>query len=271
MKNLNVLTRSIFISLPTLLFIMLPGCSASEGQNNFQDNAQREYNIQDLNEYGEWITINNYSNIWHPYAVNSWIPYDNGHWVYSNSSWMWISYEPFGWIVYHYGEWYDDPFYGWVWITTDNIWSPANVRWVTYGDYICWVPLGPCEVHYGNPWEQNQTKYWHIVKASDFTKDNIRDYRIIEPVRNENGRDVITHQPERMFLEKNTGKAVPEINVQREQVKVSNRNMEKMSLPKEENKRVEQNIPRIRKEVLMPRDEFHKQRSVRNQSGERTK
>lgn len=271
MKEINVLIRLSAVLLLMFLFIIVTGCSASEEQNSFQDNRPSEYNIQDLNGYGEWITINTYGHVWRPYAVDGWMPFDNGHWVFSNLNWTWVSYEPFGWIVYHYGEWYDDPFYGWVWIPTDNVWSPANVTWLSYGDYICWAPLGPRGVHYENPWENNQTRIWHVVRASDFTKDNIRNYTILNPVRNENGRNVINQQPDRQFVEKNIGKNVQEVNIKREPVKINVRNVERMNLPKEEASRVEQNLPRVMKEVLIPRDEFHKQQSVRNQRSERKK
>jgi len=271
MKRINVLIKSIVIVFSALLFTIFSGCSSSEGQSSFQDNSQNGYNIQDLNGYGEWVSINDYGNVWHPYAINSWMPFDNGHWTFSNSNWTWISYEPFGWIVYHYGEWYDDPFYGWVWIPTDDIWSPANVIWLNYGDYVCWAPLGPRGVRYGNPWEKNQNRFWHVVKASDFTRDNIRDYRISNPIRNENEREIINRQPDRQFVEKNIGRTVQEVNVQREPVKLPERSIERMNLPKEENKRVEQNLPRVRKEVLMPRDEFHRQQNARNQNSGRKK
>ncbi len=271
MKTKNIFLKSIVIVSSAILFLIISGCSASESQNSFNDNTHSGYNIQDLNEYGEWITINDYGNVWHPFAVNNWMPFDNGHWIYSDSNWTWVSYEPFGWIVYHYGEWYDDPFYGWVWIPTNDIWSPANVRWVYYDNYICWVPLGPRNVHYGNPWEENQTKFWHIVKASDFTRVNIRDYRISTPIRNENSREIINHQPDKWFVEKNIGKAVQKVDLNRKSIKLPERNITKMILPKEENNKVEQNLPRIKKEVLMPRDEFHKQQNARNQIGERKK
>jgi hypothetical protein len=109
----------------------------------------------------------------------------------------------------------------------------------------------------------NQNRYWHVVRAPDFTRDNIRDFRVMNPVRNETGNEIFERQPERQFVERSVGKPIPEFNLNRESAKLPERNIEKMNLPQQENKRVEQNSPRVRKEVLIPREEFHKQEGQR--------
>jgi hypothetical protein len=265
MKTTYVLIKSIVFTFPILILLFMTACSNSGPESSMYSNVQPGYNLDDLNSYGEWVNLDNYGEVWRPYAVNSWMPFDNGHWAYANANWTWISYEPFGWIVYHYGYWYDDPFYGWVWIPSDGIWSPANVMWINYGVYVGWAPLPPRGVLYGQPWETNQNQYWHVVKTADFTKDNIRDYRVVNPVRNENGsRGIINTQPDRTLVEKTIGRPIPEVSLQREAVKPPVRNIERMDLPQQENQRVQQNSTRVRKEVLIPRDEFKKQQKERN-------
>lgn len=265
-KKMNVLIRNRILLFLIFIPLLVPGCSSSQSQSYMEGTAQDAYNLADLNGYGEWVSINNYGNVWHPYAVNDWMPFDNGHWVYANANWTWISYEPFGWIVYHYGYWYDDPFYGWVWMPSDGIWSPANVMWTNYGDYIGWAPLAPRGVVYGHPWGTNQNLYWHVVRTTDFTRDNIRDYRVMNPIRNENdGREVINKAPDRQFVERSIGRPVPEVTMNRQTIKLPERQIQKMNLPQQENKRVEQNSPRVRKEVIVSREEFHKREGERNQ------
>jgi hypothetical protein len=260
MKKKDVLIKlSVLLSSLIILFLMTR-CSSAYTQNSTNDN-QQSYNIAELNSYGEWIYVNPYGNVWRPYAVSDWMPFDNGHWVYSNTgNWTWVSYEPFGWIVYHYGNWYDDPFYGWVWIPSDGIWSPANVMWLHYGNYVSWAPRPPRGIVYGRPWEINQAKYWHVVKFNDFTKENIRNYRVTNLIRNESGgREIINRQPARQLVERSIGRSVPGVKVQRQTVKLPQRNIERMNLPQQEKTRVDQNTIRVRKEVLVPRDKFNRQ------------
>ncbi|MGH2567719.1 MAG: DUF6600 domain-containing protein, partial [Bacteroidota bacterium] len=54
----------------------------------------------------------------------------------------WMSSEPFGWAVFHYGRWYFDDYYGWIWIP-DRVWGPAWVEWRYNDDYLGWAPLPP--------------------------------------------------------------------------------------------------------------------------------
>jgi Family of unknown function (DUF6600) len=261
MKKINAFIKAACFSYIILLMFLAPGCASSQEEINSA--SSQPYNVADLNSYGEWINTNNYGSAWQPYAVVGWMPFDNGHWAYSNENWTWVSYEPFGWIVYHYGYWYDDPLYGWVWIPSDGIWSPANVSWFNDGDYIGWAPLGPRGVDYGNPFDRDHDKYWHIVRTEDFTRDNIRDFRIKNPVKNENSKEIIYKQPDRKSIEKLSGKPVNEVKMQHENVTLPPRQIQKMNLPPQEHQRVEQNSQRVRKEVLVPKEEFHRQQSER--------
>jgi len=96
-----------------------------------------------LSPYGNWIQINGGVNVWRPWNVrDGWAPYRYGHWIWTNDGWYWDSDEPYGYIVYHYGRWYYDDYYGWIWVP-DYQWAPAWVEWRYDNDYIGWAPLPP--------------------------------------------------------------------------------------------------------------------------------
>ena len=256
MKKLRFSWKITGLMLVAFLFLFTLSCSTYQGTTDYS--AQGIYNLNDLNGYGDWVYINPYGEVWQPFVVDGWMPFENGHWAFADGNWTWISYEPFGWIVYHYGYWYDDPFYGWVWIPGDGAWSPANVQWLDYGDYICWAPLPPRGVVYGNPWDRDEGRYWQVVKRNDFTKDDIRDYRVTSPLRNENGgRNLVERPPDRKLIERSTGKPIPDVNIKHETVKIPQREFHRMNLPPDEHQRVEQHSSQIRNKVLVPRDEFH--------------
>jgi hypothetical protein len=265
MKKNKILNKALLFLPAFVLLFLFQSCAFSGYVSETDGTTNSSYNLADLNNYGYWINTNSYGKVWHPYAVNNWMPFDNGHWSYIDGNWTWVSYEPFGWIVYHYGDWYDDPTYGWVWIPSNDSWSPANVNWINYGNYIGWAPLGPRGVAYGYPWERNYSRYWHVVRENDFTKDNIRDYRVTNVIRDENGgRAILNRPPDRQIIEKNIGRPIPEVRMQREQVNLPDRNIERMNLPREENQRIEQNSSRIRRDVLVPREKFRSQQDERN-------
>ena len=156
MKNANSLLKISILFISSIMLVLFTSCSSLQFQNNVNETGWEKYNLEELNSYGEWVNINKYGNVWRPYVVNNWMPFDNGHWSYADGNWTWISYEPFGWIVYHYGNWYDDPFYGWVWIPSDDAWSPARVLWMDYDDYVGWAPMPLSGIEYGNPWEPSR-------------------------------------------------------------------------------------------------------------------
>ncbi|PYK11816.1 MAG: hypothetical protein DME65_06095 [Verrucomicrobia bacterium] len=107
---------------------------------------------------GNWIDVEGYGYGWQPdLAVNdqSWRPYADGYWAYTDDGWTWVSYEDFGWATYHYGRWANLSDYGWVWFPGEDLdWGPAWVSWRTGGDYVGWAPLpprGPGVVYAGRP------------------------------------------------------------------------------------------------------------------------
>jgi Family of unknown function (DUF6600) len=258
----NILISSFFFIIVMFLSSGIEGCATVQDQNNYNNNTQDNwpYDISDLNTYGEWVQSGNYGKAWKPYVAAGWAPYENGHWSYADGNWTWISYEPFGWVVYHYGDWYDDSFYGWVWLPSSDVWSPARVTWVNYGDYVAWAPIPTARVKYGNPWEPNQKRYWHVVKREDFANDNIQNVRIANPARDNNGErsTVERRAPSVQAIRNSTGKSVPEIKLRRQPVNVQKRKVEKIILPPSETKKVEENSVRVKKEVLISRDQYRK-------------
>jgi uncharacterized protein DUF6600 len=97
----------------------------------------------DLAPYGTWIERPSHGYVWTPLAVaDTWRPYQEGRWVWSDQGWTWISDEPFGWATYHYGRWYDDPDVGWAWVPGYD-WAPSWVSWQEGPDYVGWAPLPP--------------------------------------------------------------------------------------------------------------------------------
>ncbi len=275
MKPIYLLKLTIVI-LMIVFPLVIAGCASSPdtqtdqtGQTQMMQTAPSGYNLDDLNNYGEWINVPTYGDAWHPYVVEGWMPYDNGYWTYSDAGWTWISYEPFGWIVYHYGYWYNDPNYGWVWIPSDNQWSPARVDWIDYGNYIGWAPMPPPGVVYASPWEARGKKYWNVVRRQDFDRENIADVRVENPVRNTmSGRGVTTEPPDRTAIQNATGRDIDKIRLSRETVRVQKREVERIKLPPPQQQRVEQNSPRVREKILLPPERRNERKNERKERGE---
>jgi len=195
-----------------LLFLMfvwfVPGCYVgSLSQDNtagynstLPDNNSDypEYNVDDLNQYGEWISVSSYGRVWCPSVVNNWQPFTNGHWTWDGNDWVWVSYEPFGWIVYHYGSWDYSSDYGWFWIPGSEEWTPACVQWIDYGDYVGWAPRRPHNENWNEPWQDNNVHHWMVVRKGDFNRENVNNYRItaINRVDNVSQNPIQRRQPD---------------------------------------------------------------------------
>ncbi len=125
------------------VLIILGYTAQINSQPLYRDGNSFGFFYASLSPYGEWIQINNGENVWRPFNTGyDWAPYHYGHWVWTNDGWFWDSDEPYGNIVYHYGRWYNDDSYGWIWIP-DYQWAPAWVEWRYDNNYIGWAPLPP--------------------------------------------------------------------------------------------------------------------------------
>jgi hypothetical protein len=120
--------------------------------------------------------------VWHPtFLSRGWAPYTYGNWEWTNDGWYWNSDEPFGYITYHYGRWYNDEYYGWIWVPDDQ-WAPAWVEWRYDEDNIGWAPLPPYAVfsigiglHYTHEYHPNYA-YWNFVGYNHFCDANVYNY-----------------------------------------------------------------------------------------------
>jgi hypothetical protein len=135
-----------------------------------------------LAPYGAWIELNDGMTVWQPLDVpRNWEPYTIGRWEWTADGWYWDSDEPFGYITYHYGRWYNDEYYGWIWVPDDQ-WAPAWVEWRYDDDYVGWAPLSPYGVftvgtglyfthEYHAPYG-----YWNFVAYNHFCDRNVYRY-----------------------------------------------------------------------------------------------
>ncbi len=173
-----------------------------------------------LGSQGEWISIGGEYG-WHPAGIAmGWRPYTMGHWVWTDDGWFWVSDEPWGWATYHYGRWYYDDFYGWIWMPGYD-WAPAWVEWRYGGGCVGWAPLGPYAVYrpgfgiyYGHHWETPHS-YWSFVDSRHMGDGDIHGYvyrsddnvRLIGRtrtggnIRTDGGR-IVTRGPDRTYVER---------------------------------------------------------------------
>jgi hypothetical protein len=142
--------RGFVRSLWLALFVTVVGCAVGYAQPGGRDSAGRpessvsiSYFYDNLAPYGEWINNPSYGWVWTPYDMSAgWRPYTDGCWQYTDYGWSWASNEPWGWAPYHYGRWFFDDNYGWVWVPGTE-WAPAWVAWRYGNDWVGWAPLPP--------------------------------------------------------------------------------------------------------------------------------
>lgn len=100
---------------------------------------------ESLAPHGEWRHIEKVGWAWQPSVVvieETWRPYANGHWVWSDYGWYWVSDYEWGWAPFHYGRWTYVNEFRWVWVP-DVTWGPAWVVFREGGGFYGWAPLPP--------------------------------------------------------------------------------------------------------------------------------
>lgn len=121
-----------------------------------QGYASPTINFHDvMGQYGVWVSVAPFGQVWRPYASNDWRPYTYGHWI-SNQQYgqMWEGYEPWAWAGYHYGNWVYERNYRWVWIPGYD-WHPGRVSWARSYDSIGWMPSPPNGYDYSRGYLSN--------------------------------------------------------------------------------------------------------------------
>jgi len=103
---------------------------------------------QPLALFGDWVEDPRYGNVWVPsddVVGEDFVPYlTGGGWVATDAGWIFRTPwdETWGWAVFHYGRWYDNDAYGWVW-APEVVWGPSWVDWRYGGAYVGWAPRAP--------------------------------------------------------------------------------------------------------------------------------
>lgn len=103
-----------------------------------------------LAPYGSWVHVSACSDCWRP-SVAGFVPYTNGHWVYTSYGPTWEADEAWGWAPYHYGHWIYTVEQGWLWVPGYE-WAPARVSWAYGNDYVGWSPIYNAPLRDPNVW-----------------------------------------------------------------------------------------------------------------------
>ena len=148
-----------------------------------------------LSPYGEWVNVEPYGRVWRPYSAAvgpDFQPYaTRGHWVYTDYGWSFESDYNWGWATFHYGRWWNNPAYGWVW-TPGTVSAPAWVNWRYGGGYVGWSPLPPRGVvvveRYSPSWCFVETRYMVHPRFYDYAVRGSRSVNIYNSTAYVNNR-----------------------------------------------------------------------------------
>jgi hypothetical protein len=190
-------------------FSLLSGCT---GYSSQEPAGEEIYATTDdvayLAQYGTWMAVAPYGNVWLPSVSREWQPFYYGQWEWTDAGWAWVSYEPYGWLVYHYGNWDYEPDIGWFWIEGSE-WSPAPVEWLSFDGYVSWASRPPEGVEWHRPWDERRLDPWVVVRDRDFDHENIGRYRIERPPHpnDMNGKE-LSREPDIRRIEKATGQSI---------------------------------------------------------------
>ncbi len=149
-----------------------PGYVPESDNYDSQDN---DGFYDELSPYGNWINYPGYGNVWMPASVSAdFAPYATaGHWVYTDYGWSWQSDYAWGDVVFHYGRWFRDNTYGWLWMPGTE-WAPAWVSWGSYDNYYCWAPLAPF-ASYTSYYRPNPY-CWNFISRDRFCERDLEPY-----------------------------------------------------------------------------------------------
>ena len=130
-----------------------------------------------LRPYGNWVNYAGYGYVWVPADVPAdFSPYVTaGQWVYTDAGWTWASDYDWGWAAFHYGRWFRDNTYGWMWMP-GNEWAPAWVSWGSYDNYYCWAPMAPYANYNYSGYYNNNYYSWNFVSRDHFCNEHVGYY-----------------------------------------------------------------------------------------------
>jgi hypothetical protein len=129
---------------------------------------------EELAPHGRWVDTSEYGRVWIPNVDENFRPYaTNGRWVVTSYGNTWVSDYEWGWAAFHYGRWYRDNTWGWVWVP-GRVWGPAWVAWRSGGGYYGWAPLGPSiSININFP-----SFFWTFVPQTYITSHHIHNHYI---------------------------------------------------------------------------------------------
>ncbi len=134
----------------------------------------------DLDEYGEWVDVDDVGYCWRPRVSVEWRPYWRGRWGAYAGGLTWVSDDPWGYVTFHHGRWGWSSRWGWYWIP-GVFYSPAWVAWNWSGGYCGWAPLGywnhPVNWGYG-AWGGGYC--WNVVQVSHINTVNIHNRVVVD-------------------------------------------------------------------------------------------
>jgi probable HAF family extracellular repeat protein len=143
-----------------------------QGPSQEQSISESDQNDYDVfytglsSDEGNWVEAGNYGYCFRPRVTETWRPYRDGHWVWTDRGWYWDSNERFGWATYHYGRWVNIRGTGWCWVP-GNQWAPAWVSWRESNENVGWAPLPPeADVSAQQPISSWSDSYYGIGPAA---------------------------------------------------------------------------------------------------------
>lgn len=169
-----------------------------------------------LNPYGQWVVVSRFGRVWRPHlhvVGADFVPYlTGGYWVSTEHGWSFESQWPWSWAAFHYGRWYLDPAWGWVWVPGD-VWAPAWVEWRSGGGYVGWLPLPPAGIEVVVPVYRPR---WCFVEVHHFHHHEVWRYRV-DPSRESRAyhaaSPVPRAGPDPAWLARHTGTPARTVNV----------------------------------------------------------
>jgi len=172
--------KIILIITVLFVFAFLKTYAQKESEIDFN------YFYTSLQPYGEWIELSQDLVVWHPNDIGPrWRPYSLGRWNWTDQGWFWDSDEEFGWATYHYGRWFKDNNYGWIWVPGYD-WAPAWVEWRHNNNYIGWAPLPPnatfnedSGINFSEDW-QAPYENWNFVPYSRFNEAKLSPFILMQ-------------------------------------------------------------------------------------------